>query len=186
MIDKETDVSKDWSDDLSFFSCDSSIEELDHVEPELIYPPSVNPLYHLQSTVACWIITFICSVLMCIDFNRMTLCMSLLQAMFFSMQRLKLTLKMMIEKLGQDGCVDDGFKCYPACLMMLSHVMLIMWFVGLLSDLSMWMITMTSILKPFELMQLPSKIKKKLTNKLFTSTSKKTTIDTCENKANRL
>ena len=39
VIEKEKDVSDDWSDDMSFFSCDSSDEVFDHEEQELIPLP---------------------------------------------------------------------------------------------------------------------------------------------------
>ena len=125
MIEKETNVSEDWSDDLSFFFWDSSIEELEPIEPELIPLCFVHPLCHSQSHIACWTITFICSALMCVDFNSLTLCMSLLQAMFISMQKSQLILNLMTEHLRQDSCVNDGFKCHPACLMVSLCLMMI-------------------------------------------------------------
>ena len=83
---------------------------------------------------------------MCVDHNGLTLCMSLLQAVFISMQKLQLILKLMTEHLGQDGCVSDGFKCHQACSIVLSCVMMVMWFVGVVSDPSMWKIAIKSIL----------------------------------------
>ena len=146
MIDKEKDVSKDWSDDLSFFTCDSSDEDFDHEEPELIPLPFVNPLHHLKSSLACWIMTILCFILMCFDFNRLTLCMSLLQTVFISMQKLHFLINLMAEHLRQDGCVNGGFECYPVCLMVLSCVMMVVWFVGVSSDASKWKFTIKSIL----------------------------------------
>ena len=97
MIKTEKDVSEDWSDDLSFFSCDSSDEDFDNEEPELIPLPFVNSLHHFQSSIACWSITFLCFASMCVDHNRLTLCMSLLQAVFISMQKPQLILKWMTD-----------------------------------------------------------------------------------------
>ena len=70
----------------------------------------------------------------------------------------QLNLNLMAEHLGKDGFVNDGFGCHPTCLMMLSCVMMTMWFVGIVSDPSMWKITIALILKSFGLMNLNFKI----------------------------
>ena len=68
----------------------------------------------------------------------------------------------MAEHLRQDGCVSDGLKCYPVCLMVLSRPMMVMWFVGVFSDASMWKFTIKSILTVLGLLKFESKFSMQL------------------------
>ena len=72
--------------------------------------------------------------------------------------------------------------------MVLSCVMMVMWFVGVFGDPSTWKLTVKSILTAFGLLKIKTKFSTQLSTKLLSSLKKsstrKTTITTPQNKAN--